>query len=343
MREVALAEKVAALRSPHCYPQPAFAVEAIETHMSWVFLTARDAWKLKKPARYDHQDFRSADGRRFFCEEELRLNRRLAPDVYLQVVPLTRERDGALRLGGEGEPVDWLVRMRRLPADCMLDALLARRAATPAHLHAVAERLCRFFATLPPAPLDAAAYRALLHAHLQEAEHELSRPAWRLPAARIRAFFEALRGTLRDRRELFDLRVAQGRVVEGHGDLRPEHVWLGEPLAIIDCLEFSPRLRLQDTADETAYLALECERAGAPALAQELLDAYLSCSGDAVPRALVHWYQACRACSRAALAIRHLHEPRYRASPKWRLRTLRYLALAERHVRAGGFTPAAAR
>ena len=341
--DLPLADKVAALRTPRCYPRPARPIESIETHMSWVFLTPHDAWKLKKPVRYDHQDFRSVAGRRFFCEEELRLNRRLAPDVYLEVVPLTREGDGTLRLAGTGTPVDWLVRMRRLPAREMLDALLARGEATTAHMRAIAQRLCRFQAGQPPAPVDAASYRALLRRHLQEAERELCRPAWALPAARIQALVGALRTTLREQPQLFDARVAAGRVLEGHGDLRPEHVWLGEPLAIIDCLEFSPQLRLQDAADETAYLALECERARAPALARELLDAWLGCSGDPVPPALLHWYQACRACARAALAVRHLHEPRYRASSKWRLRALRYLVLAQRHLRAGGLSPAAAR
>jgi aminoglycoside phosphotransferase family enzyme len=112
-------------------------------------------------------------------------------------------------------------------------------------------------------------------------------------------------------------------------------VYLGEPLAIIDCLEFSAELRLLDAADEVGYLALECEMARAAGLAAVLLQAWRECSGDAVPPPLLHLYQSCRACARARLAIRHLREARYQGSPRWRGRALRYLALADRHLRAG--------
>ena len=127
-------------------------------------------------------------------------------------------------------------------------------------------------------------------------------------------------------------RVRAGRVVEGHGDLRPEHVWLGEPPAIIDCLEFSAELRTLDTADELAFLALECERLGAPQLGRALLDAFAEFTGDVPAPALVDFYQAFRACVRANIAIRHLREARYRDDPKWPRRAREYLALARQKV-----------
>jgi aminoglycoside phosphotransferase family enzyme len=123
---------VAALRDPACYPEATQGVQAIETHMSWVFLTDAHAYKLKKPVHFADRDFRSADARRHSCEEEVRLNRRLAAPVYLGVVPLAVAGDGGLRVGGQGPAVDWLVRMHRLPAGLMLDSLLAGGAATPA-------------------------------------------------------------------------------------------------------------------------------------------------------------------------------------------------------------------
>lgn len=329
---VALARKIEALRAPDCYPEGTGAVQAVETHMSWVFLTDRHAWKLKKPVRYGALDFRSVEARHFYCLEELRLNRRLAPSVYLDVRPLTLESDGHLRVGGAGTPVDWLVQMRRLSAQDLLDAMLARRAALPAHMQAIAARLAAFYRAQARAPLGARGYRALLLRHIEENEAELSLPRWELPA-RVRALCERQRAFVARHAGLFDARVAAGRVVEGHGDLRPEHVWLGEPLAIIDCLEFSPELRLHDAADEVAFLALECERAGAARLGEVLLGAWRAASGDTVPALLVHFYQSCRACVRARLAIAHLHEERYRADPRWRRRALRYLALAARHLR----------
>lgn len=334
MKSWSLADKVAALREPASYPEPTRRVEAVETHMSWVFLTDHHAYKLKKPVRYDHQDFSTAGGRHFYCLEELRLNRRLAPQVYLDVLALRAGADRHLRVGGDGAVVDWLVKMRRLPAPLLLDALLERGAATPAHMRAVAARLCAFYRGQPPAPVAPRGYRALLLRHVDEYERELCEPAWGLPLARIRWLCGEQRALLRELAPLLDARAAAGRVVEGHGDLRPEHVWVGEPLAIIDCLEFSGELRMQDSADEVGYLALECERAGALALGQTLLAAYREHCGDDVPPALVHLYQSCRAGVRARLAIAHLRDPQHRGEPKWRARARQYLALALRHARA---------
>ncbi|WP_427913475.1 hypothetical protein ACPWT1_00395 [Ramlibacter sp. MMS24-I3-19] len=336
MAEPPLAAKVAALRDPRCYGEPVGRIEAIETHMSWVFLTETHAWKLKKPVHFGPLDFRSIAARHFYCLEELRLNARLAPAVYLDVAPLALRPDGGLRVGDAGTPVDWLVKMRRLPSDLLLDALLARHAATPTDMQAIGRRLAAFHHMLPAAPLGARAYRVLLLRRIDEDEQDLASPAWGLPAARVHWLCAWQRAFLAHHASLFDTRVAAGRVVEGHGDLRPEHVWLGKPLAIIDALEFSVELRLQDAADEVGFLALECERVHAAALGRELLDAWRAASGDPVPSALLDFHQSCRACHRARLAILHLQEERYRASPQWRCRALRYLALAERHARAAG-------
>lgn len=341
--EPSIAEKVAALRSGAAYPEPQGTLEAIETHMSWVFLGASHAWKLKKPVHYDRLDFRTPAARHYYCLEELRLNRRLAPAVYLDVVPLTREADGSLRVAGAGSAVDWLVKMQRLPRERMLDALLARGEATPAHARTVARLLADFHRAQLPAPLGPRAYRALLLRHIDDAGRELADPAWRLPAGRVEALSGGQRAFVHAHADLLDARVAAGRVVDGHGDLRPEHVWLGEPPAIIDCLEFSGELRIADAADEAGFLALECERAHAAALGRELLEAYRKSGGDPAPAALVHFYQSCRACARARLAIVHLLEARYRESPQWRRRALRYLALAARHLRAAQLTAPAAR
>ena len=342
MRRVTLEDKVSALRDPSSYPEATQEVATVETHMSWVFLTDAHAYKLKKPVRYDHQDFRTVSGRRFYCEEELRLNRRLAASVYLGVLPLVACGDGRLRVGGEGTPVDWLVKMRRLPGEAMLDALLARGAATPEQLHGVALSLAAFHRGQPAAPLGPAGYRALLLRHIDAYERGLRERAGALPRARVAALCAQQRALLGAFSACLDARVAEGRIVEGHGDLRPEHVYLGEPPAIIDCLEFSGELRWLDGVDEVGFLALECERARAPALGRVLLQSWRDASGDTAPVALVHFYQRCRACSRARLAIRHLREARYRGSPVWRRRALRYLALADRHLREANATLAPA-
>ena len=125
-------------------------------------------------------------------------------------------------------------------------------------------------------------------------------------------------------------------IVEGHGDLRPEHVCLHPRIAVIDCLEFSRELRIIDAVDEVGFLALECERLGAPELGRILLRAYIENTGDSPAVALLGFYQSFRAALRARIAIRHLNEEKFRYSAEWRRRALDYLDLAQRHLPFGG-------
>lgn len=336
MHEPSLETKVSALSGSRCYPQPVDEVRSIETHMSWVFIAGDHAYKLKKPVRQGRLDFSSLSARHFYCLEELRLNRRLAPDVYLGVVPLCEDASGELRLGGQrgDRVVDWLVEMTALPAQAMLDAALHDCRATQDHMRKIARCLADFHAACGRAPFGATAYRALLRREIDECERELSIPRWHLAATTVHALCSAQRRFMERNAALFDARLAAGRVVEAHGDLRPEHVYLGESPAIIDALEFSAELRMQDAIDEVGFLALECERLGQPDLGEELLASYLAFSGDEVPGALIEFHRSCRATVRARLAIAHLHEKKYRNSPKWRRRAQQYLDLALNHMAA---------
>lgn len=329
-----LEAKVAALRRPAAYPVPPASVEAIETHMSWVFLTSDRVFKLKKPVRSDGLDFGTLARRRFFCEEEVRLNRRLAPSVYLDVLPLRANANGALGLWAEGEVVEWLVVMRRLPAGRMLDRLLATGAAGAGDMRRLAALLSAFYGNLPPVLHDSEVYCERLAREIAHHEARLCDPELAFPSGAVRPACADLRLFLQRRRDLLAARVRAGRIVEGHGDLRPEHVWLGEPPAIIDCLEFSMELRTVDSADELAFVALECERAGAANLGHVLLQEFAALSGDAAPRELTAFYQGLRSCVRASIALWHLKEPRYRGSPVWRERADQYLQLAARHAYA---------
>jgi uncharacterized protein len=325
--------KVAALRLPSAYPGCRQPVEAIETHMSWVFLTPDHAYKLKKPVRADGLDFSTIERRHFFCGEEVRLNRRLAPSVYLQVLPLCEGADGAIHAGGPGQTIDWLVWMRRLPAALMLDQLLARGQARPEHLRQVAQLLCAFYGHSSPALRDVDVYRARLAAEIDEHEGRLCDPGLGFDVARVQQVCSQLRRYVHRHGDVLGARVRAGRIVEGHGDLRPEHIWLGTPVAIIDCLEFSPDLRTLDSVDELGFLALECERAQAPEFARVLLARAVELCGDAPPPGLIDFYQALRACVRGGIALWHLKEPRYRGAPVWRQRAGDYLALAATHAR----------
>lgn len=327
-----LAAKVAFLCNPASYPEHTCRVEAVETHMSWVFLLDRHAYKLKKPVRHELLDFRSLKARRHYCAEELRLNRRLAPSTYLGVVALKRSRDGGLVLGGAGPVVDWLVRMLRLPAARMLDYALVHDALEPGDLPRLAARLAAFHASLPAEPVDADVWVAQLRRQIGTRQRALAAPAYGRPDRNVAQLAARQLAVLDEIAPQLAARVRAGRIVEGHGDLRPEHVCLAEPVAIIDCLEFSRSLRVVDTADELGFLALECERLGAGQVAEDLLGACAAASGDAPPPSVRHFYQSMRATARAVIAARHRLDPRLRRSGQWVRRAGQYLQLAHRHI-----------
>ena len=330
--EVTLESKVAFLRQPTSFQEPTYRVEAIETHMSWVFLTDRHAYKLKKPVSYDFLDFSALDARRFYCEEEVRLNARLAAEVYLGIVELTLSSLGHLQLDGAGTVIDWLTRMRRLPTRHMLDYAIKNGTASREDVCRIAARLASFYRTCAPIAIDSAQYGRRFACQIESILKELTRDAYKLPLEQVSRVCSAQSVVLRGMAGLFDERVETGRILEGHGDLRPEHICLKPDLAIIDCLEFSRDLRIVDTADDLAFLALECERLGASDLADLLLRTYSEISGDRPTIALVHFYKSCRASLRAAISIRHLNEETFRYSAEWRRRAEEYLHLAELHV-----------
>jgi aminoglycoside phosphotransferase family enzyme len=327
-----LEAKVAFLSEPASYPEPTFRVEARETHMSWVFLLDRHVYKLKKPGCHQPPDFRTVVARRHYCEEEVRLNRRLAPDVYLGLVPLTLADGRHLALGGGGEIVDWLVRMRRLPAAGMLDFVILHGGVSAGDLDRIAAKFAAFYGALPPEPISEADYAARFALQAQSNLAELGQEVFELPAAAVQRVCAAQLATLGRIRHLLDARVRAGRIVEGHGDLRPEHICLCEPLAVIDCLEFSRELRITDSVDELGFLALECERLAAAATGNSLLHRYAGLSGDWPPAMLVHFYQSCRASTRALIAARHLLDEKFRHSPHWIRRARQYLQLAGQHI-----------
>lgn len=326
-----LAAKVAFLSNPHAYPGGTARVDSIETHMSWVFLTDHHAWKLKKPVCHGLLDFGTLEARRRDCEEELRLNRRLTRDVYLETVPLALGERGGLRLGGAGRTIDWLVKMRRLPAKRMLARAIQDDAVRDADILRVVEALARVYRESGVA-MDPEGYRRRLVSQIRDNRRVLCRPEWNLVSDPIEATCSQQAAFVEKRAALFDERVRAGWIVEGHGDLRPEHICLLPEPQIIDCLEFSKDLRMADAADELAFLALECERLGASRLRQTIFDAWSAASGDAPPPAIVDFYQSYRAVMRAKIAIWHLKEPQLRDDPRWAAQARDYLRLARERI-----------
>lgn len=327
-----LEEKVRFLSDPSAYPDASEGVEVVETHMAFVFLTAGHAWKMKKPVVHPFLDFRTLTSRHRDCLEEVRLNRRLALRVYLGVVPLTRSPGGGLALGGEGTAVEWLVHMVRLPAHRMLDRAIGRGMVRPDEVTPAAELLTAFYRGAPPVPPPTTPYREHFLQEVERLRDELSRPAGQLPTDVVDALVDGFRAFLRGSGSLLEERVRAGRIVEGHGDLRPEHVHLGPPPAVIDCLEFDRGLRTVDAAEDLGFLWLECERLGAPQVGRWFLDVYSRGTGDRPPPQLLHFYRAFRAFVRAKLAVWHLWDGIPAEREHWYGRARTYLDLARRHM-----------
>ncbi len=322
---------LAFLRQPHLYGKGVTQVDVIETHMSWVFLAGDRVFKLKKPVCTDYADFRAVDTRCFYCHEELRLNRRLAPAVYLSVELLSRDANGKLCFGQSQERIDCLVHMRRLPESGMLAHALIHGAANSAVMQRVAARIADFHRHLPRLRPDPDAWRASLAAEIYRNESALLAHQPALPSDQVRALCDAQRAILQTQNAWFDARIRDGHIVEGHGDLRAEHVCIAGDIPIIDCLEFSRELRTLDAADEIAFLALDCERLQAPSLANVLLQTYFAQAQDTPPAALVHFYQSLRAGIRARIAIRHLDDIVCSQPALWTQRARQWLALAQQH------------
>lgn len=333
------AAKVAFLSDPSSYPDEPPRVETRETHFAWVFLAGARAYKMKKPSHLRGADWRTTEGRELACREELRLNRRLSASTYLAVEPLVETASG-FRIGGSGHAVDWLLVMRRLDERRMLDSVLEAGTLTPADLDAVLSFLVNFYKSRDPLTFTPDAYLQRLHGRIEEALSALQRTEFGLPAGRTAPLAQELRATFEALRPELEERATARRIAEIHGDLRAEHVWLGPPVQVIDALEVYADLRMLDTAEEIAMLALDCERpATSPWAPRYLRDHYRQLAADPISTRLFAFYMALRAATHAKLAIWHLDDPQQFPDPApWRARALQAVATALRHCR--GAAPA---
>jgi len=327
---------VAFLRRPQAHADAAGEsgeVTAVETALSWVFLTPRFAYKLKKPIRCDSFDFGSPESRRHHCEEEVRLNARLAPEIYLGAVPVTASAGGALAIDGAGPPVDWLVKMRRLPADRMLDRAIRAGDVKTRELRIIAGVLVQFFRAAMPVAVPPAEYRRRLADAVTASRRDLTDPSSGLPVRSVERVTATLRKFVMGQASLLDKRVRRGRIRDGHGDLRAGHVFLGPKAAVIGCLEHDRESRMLDSADELSLLAIECEINGSPGTGKLLLESCCSRLGDAPAPELVDFYKARQAMMRAKSAIRRAAEGHDGDPSRWRGRAETCLDLAARYAR----------
>jgi aminoglycoside phosphotransferase family enzyme len=316
-------EKVRFLSDPANYPERPPRVTLRETHHAWLFMTDRHVYKMKKPFRLGGFDFSSLESRHRLCKEEFRLNRRLAQDTYLGVVAMVLNERGELEVEADGCAVEWLVKMLRLAdSQALLEAALQDRA-TPVEIRKLMRKLCRFYANAATINFAAGAYVTHLREKLEYWSRELLQSQSALPDA---AFNDLLRQQLSyidENSDLLEMRAREGDIRE---DAEPE---------IIDCLEFDADLRRLDSAEEIAFLAMECRHAGFELLARDCFNCYqIEFGRAAAPHHLWNFYASLGATVRAGLSAWRI--PDLSDGEKWRRRASRYLDDALHYIKRAG-------
>ncbi len=296
---------VEALRNPACYAHPVRPIRIIETHISFVVLTGTFAYKIKKSVNLGFLDFTTLEKRRFYCEEELRLNSRLTPEIYLDVVPICGTQE-APRLGGGADVIEYAVRMREFPQEALADRVLARGELTSRHIDALAALVAEFhLRTQCSGENDGYGVpEAILASAAQNFTQIRALP---IQAAHLPLLDEVEAWSRREHerlREVFVQRKREGRVRECHGDLHLGNiVFLDNEPRVFDCIEFNPELRWIDVMNEVAFLLMDLQAASRQDFAGRFLNAYLESAGDYGGLSVLRYYLAYRALVRAKVML----------------------------------------
>lgn len=300
-----------ALKSPTTYPHPVSRIQLMETHISWVALTGEWAYKLKKPVDFGFVDFTSLELRQAACHEEIRLNRRTAPELYDDVVTLTEECCGP-RFGGTGPVLDYAVRMRQFAQEDMLDQRLARGELSEDVIDTLAHEVAELHLQAAVASMDSPfGTPGAIHASVQAClDHLLKFPPSDVMRTQFVQLNEWTNTEWHHLKEIFEIRKRRGWVRECHGDLHLGNLvfYRGRP-TLFDCLEFNPELRWIDVFSDVAFLVMDLFDRGAAALAWRVLNKWLEETGDYDGLRLMKYYVAYRALVRAKVAALRLCQP----------------------------------
>jgi len=310
MNQSAISE---AMSVPSFYPNSPHHVERIETHISWVFIAGDDVYKVKKAVDFGFLDFTTLEKRRFYCEEEVRLNSRLAPQVYLDVVGIGLDREGKVILGGGEIPLEYAVHMKKIPSEKMLKKLLLKPDFDPSVMTDIAKKLVCFHREAETGgQIDETGGIETIRRNHEE-NFSQTEPFIGITISSSRhAFIRSFaRRFLENHTDLFHKRVLEHRIRDCHGDLHLEHIVISDDdIIIFDCIEFNERFRYGDIAAEVSFLAMDLDFNGYAALAEQFVKSYVAESGDMEIPCLIHFYKCYYAFVRGKVTGFRLHEPR---------------------------------
>jgi aminoglycoside phosphotransferase family enzyme/predicted kinase len=305
-----LPEIAQALLNPQIYPDPTVKVDLMQTQMSFVFLTGKYVYKVKKPVNLGYLDYTTLEKRRYFCFQEVDLNRRLCPEVYLGVTPITRSPKG-IALGGQGEIIDYAVKMLYLPQNRMLNILLERNRVTAEMVSKVARKLAHFHTEAATSDTISAfgsieAIQVNTDENFFQTEKYINKTITEKQYRRIQDYTSTI---LRDKAAIFDQRVAGGRIRDGHGDLHSQHICFMDGICIYDCIEFVDRFRYGDVAVDLAFLAMDLDHYGRADLSRSFVNAYMEASHDSQINELLKFYKCYRAFVRGKVSSFKVDDP----------------------------------
>ena len=343
--------KIADLLKPEAYPRKPQKIELIQTQMSFIFLTGDCVYKVKKPVNLGYLDYTTLEKRHFFCHQELELNRRLCPDAYLAVVPITMSLRGASEpkprakrrgqgnlphIEGKGDVIEYAVKMRQLPQERMMDVLLPRGKVTREMIAKVAEKLVRFHQKAETNSKIAAfgkldTIRQNCDENFAQTEKYIGISISLMKYEQIKSYTNDFIGS---NSSLFDKRVSKGRIRDCHGDLHAAHICFSDDICIYDCIEFNDRFRYSDVASEVAFLAMDLDRYQRAHLSQHFVKTYVELSHDEELPRLLNFYKCYRAYVRGKVESFKLDDPYFPEEEKAKvLATARsYFELAESYI-----------
>jgi aminoglycoside phosphotransferase family enzyme/predicted kinase len=323
------------LLSSSAYPEPVSSVHLVQTHVSFIFITDEFVYKIKKPVNLGFLDFSTLDRRRFYCTEEVRLNRRLCPDIYLGVAEL-RETPGGARFYGDGKLIDYAVKMKKLPEEKMLDRLLREGRVTAGDIRRIARTIGEFHRSAERSnEIDSYGSTESIRRNWDENFRQIERVAPMLCGAEdlriiknwVEAFLSEHEGALADR-------VARGFIRDCDGDIHMGNICLSDQVMIFDCIEFNKRFRYSDTAADIAFLLMDLEFHDRPDFSALLLDEYIAITGDTEIGTVLDFYKTYRAVIRGKVAGFKLIDPDIPPDEQRTARdeAVRYFMLAKGYV-----------
>jgi aminoglycoside phosphotransferase family enzyme len=299
-----------ALLDPAIYPEHPKKVEFGETHISQLFFTESHVYKVKKPVDFGFLDFTDLEKRRYYCHQEVELNRRLSGDVYIGVVEIS-EKHGEISLDGEGAVIEYAVKMRRIAEDLVMSQLIEEGKVTDQMIAGVAEKLAAFYiAAENNEEISSYARPERIRQDTDENFHQ-TRPYIGLTISQeaFDAIQRATNAFLTGKRASFERRIEEGKIRDCHGDLRSEHIYLGGEILIIDCIEFNQRFRYTDVAADIAFLAMDLDYRNRRDFSKHLIDSYIRTSGDRNVLEVLDFYKCYRAYVRGKVEGFTLDDP----------------------------------